>query len=83
VNANLPVLPIAHDAGKYWPKQGWDKNPGTVQVVIGPLMHAEGTGPRAIAELNDRAFAWVCQAQKDIGCLPADATATTAAPEKG
>ena len=83
VNANLPVLPIAHDAGKYWPKQGWDKNPGTVQVVIGPLMHAEGTGPRAIAELNDRAFAWVCQAQKDIGCLPADATATAVAPEKG
>jgi 1-acyl-sn-glycerol-3-phosphate acyltransferase len=69
VNANLPVLPIAHNAGEFWPKRGWSKTPGTVQVVIGPLMYAEGTGPRAIAELNDRAFAWVSQAQRDIGSL--------------
>jgi len=71
VNANLPVLPIAHNAGEFWPKLGWRKTPGTVQVIIGPPMYAEGTGPRAIAELNDRAFAWVSQAQRDIGSLDA------------
>jgi 1-acyl-sn-glycerol-3-phosphate acyltransferase len=71
VNANLPVLPIAHNAGEFWPKQGWRKTPGIVQVIIGPPMYAEGTGPRAIAELNDRAFAWVSQAQRDIGSLDA------------
>lgn len=69
VNAQLPVLPIAHNAGEFWPKRGWSKTPGTIQVVIGPLMYAQGTGPRAIAELNDRAFAWVSQAQRDIGSL--------------
>jgi len=72
VNANLPVLPIAHNAGHFWPKQGWSKTPGTIQVVIGPLMHAQGEGPRAIAELNDRAFEWVSQAQREIGSLNAD-----------
>ena len=46
VNAGLPVLPIAHNAGQYWPKAGWAKYPGTIQVVIGPAMHAEGEGPR-------------------------------------
>lgn len=66
VNAGLPVLPIAHNAGEFWPKQGWAKYPGTIQVMIGPLMHAEGSGPRAIAELNERAFAWVAQAQQQI-----------------
>ncbi|XQE67146.1 lysophospholipid acyltransferase family protein [Pseudomonas sp. P3C3] len=66
VNAGLPVLPIAHNAGEFWPKQGWAKYPGTVQVVIGPLMHAEGEGPRAIAELNERAYAWVAQTQQQI-----------------
>ncbi|WP_298185560.1 lysophospholipid acyltransferase family protein [uncultured Pseudomonas sp.] len=71
VNANLPVLPIAHNAGEFWPKQGWGKTAGTIQVVIGPLMYAEGTGPRAIAELNDRAFAWVSQAQGEISSLDA------------
>jgi 1-acyl-sn-glycerol-3-phosphate acyltransferase len=72
VNANLPVLPIAHNAGAYWPKEGWAKKPGTIKVVIGAPMHADGTGPRAIAELNERAFAWVQQAQIDMGALPAD-----------
>ncbi len=74
VNAGLPVLPIAHNAGEFWPKQGWRKTPGTIQVVIGPAMHAEGSGPRAIAELNERAFEWVAQAQRDIGALPDSAT---------
>ena len=66
VNAGLPVLPIAHNAGEFWPKEGWAKHPGTIQVVIGPLMHAEGSGPRAIAELNERAYNWVAQTQQEI-----------------
>ncbi|MEK1907215.1 MAG: lysophospholipid acyltransferase family protein [Pseudomonas sp.] len=70
VNAGLPVLPIAHNAGEFWPKQGWSKRPGTIQVVIGPVMQAEGEGPRAIAELNERAFAWVRQTQQEISGVP-------------
>jgi 1-acyl-sn-glycerol-3-phosphate acyltransferase len=59
VNANRPVLPIAHNAGMYWPKAGWGKRPGTIRVVIGPAMHAESEGPRAVAELNQRAEDWI------------------------
>jgi len=73
VNAGLPVLPIAHNAAKCWPKNGWIKHPGTIQIVIGPPMYAEGDGPRAVAALNQRAFEWVRQAQIEIGALPADA----------
>lgn len=73
VNAGLPVLPIAHNAGKFWPKQGWNKRAGTIEVVIGAPMYAEGTGPRAIAELNDRAAAWNEQTQRAMGSLPAAA----------
>lgn len=59
INAGLPVLPIAHNAGSFWPKQGWAKYPGTIQVVIGaPLSSSEG-GSRAAAELNQRAEAWI------------------------
>jgi len=74
VNADLPVLPIAHNAGKYWPKEGWGKKPGTIEVVIGEPMYAEGTGPRAIAALNDRVYAWNEATQKALG------SATTPAP---
>ncbi|MEE4461328.1 lysophospholipid acyltransferase family protein [Azotobacter chroococcum] len=68
-NAGLPVLPVAHDAGLYWPKEGWGKTPGTVRVVFGPPLQAEGEGPRAIADLNERAFAWVAQTQRQLGVL--------------
>ncbi|MCQ4314376.1 1-acyl-sn-glycerol-3-phosphate acyltransferase [Pseudomonas stutzeri] len=59
VNADLPVLPVAHNAGLFWPKAGWGKRPGTIQVVIGPAMRAESEGPRAVAELNQRAEDWI------------------------
>lgn len=59
INAGLPILPIAHNAGCFWPKQGWAKYPGVITVEIGVPMYAEGEGPRAIAELNQRAEAWI------------------------
>jgi len=70
VNAHLPVLPIAHNAGKFWPKMGWAKREGTITVVIGKPMYAEGEGPRAIAALNDRAQAWNEAQQRAMGSLP-------------
>ncbi|SDI58030.1 lysophospholipid acyltransferase family protein [Pseudomonas panipatensis] len=70
VNAKLPVLPIAHNAGHCWPKNGWAKHPGVIDVVIGPLMQPEGEGPRAIAELNQRAEEWVIQTLREMGELP-------------
>lgn len=80
VNAGLPVLPIAHNAGMFWPKQGWAKTPGVIEVRIGPAMYAEGEGPRAIAELNQRAFAWIAQAQFEMGALDADKLAKITQP---
>lgn len=65
-HTGLPVLPIAHNAGMFWPKEGWSKRPGTVQVVIGPPMYAEGEGPRAVAELNQRAEHWILEQMKAL-----------------
>ncbi len=41
MNADLPVLPVAHNAGKFWPKTGWAKRPGTITVTIGAPIYAE------------------------------------------
>ncbi|MBB3103271.1 lysophospholipid acyltransferase family protein [Azomonas macrocytogenes] len=65
-NAGLPILPIAHNAGSFWPRTGWSKRPGTIQVVIGPPLLAEGEGPRAIAELNQRAEQWIHATVKEL-----------------
>jgi len=50
------VIPVAHDAGKYWPRRGWIKKPGVIRVVIGPPIDAAGRDPRAI---NDDVRAWI------------------------
>ncbi|EPN45160.1 phospholipid/glycerol acyltransferase [Pseudomonas syringae pv. actinidiae ICMP 19095] len=80
VNADLPVLPIAHNAGKYWPRDGWGKKPGTIQVVIGEPMYAEGTGPRAIAALNERVQTWNEDTQRAMGSPVAPTTSTEKVP---
>src|SRR5687767_9939261 len=34
------LVPIAHDAGYYWPRRGLLKKPGTIRVTIGPPISA-------------------------------------------
>lgn len=40
--SGYPVLPIAHNAGEYWPRHSFIKWPGTVKVCIGPLIETRG-----------------------------------------
>ena len=51
-----PVVPIAHNAGEFWPRRGFIKRPGTVRVVIGPPIPSEGREP---AEILADAEAWI------------------------
>lgn len=50
------VVPVAHNAGYYWPRRGLMKRPGTVRVVIGPAMNPAGRDAR---EFNEEVQAWV------------------------
>ncbi len=36
------MVPVAHNAGHYWPRRGLLKKPGTVRVVIGPAIDPRG-----------------------------------------
>lgn len=44
--ANAPIVPVAHNAGDVWPRQGFVRRPGTVRFVIGPPISAQGRAPR-------------------------------------
>ena len=44
------VLPIAHNAGEFWPRHSWIKWPGTVRVVIGKPIDPQGKTPEQIIE---------------------------------
>jgi 1-acyl-sn-glycerol-3-phosphate acyltransferase len=50
------IVPVAHNAGHYWPRRGLMKKPGTVRVVIGPPVAAAGREARAV---NEEIQAWV------------------------
>ncbi|EKD53700.1 MAG: hypothetical protein ACD_60C00160G0022 [uncultured bacterium] len=43
-----PIIPIAHNAGRYWPKRKFIKTPGTVKIVIGPLIEVNDRSPEAV-----------------------------------
>ena len=54
--AGCKVIPVAHNAGKFWPRRGWVKHPGVIRVAIGPPIDAAGRDPR---DLNDEVRAWI------------------------
>ncbi len=50
------VVPVAHNAGYYWPRRGLVKKPGTIRVVIGQPIDPAGLEAR---ELNERIQSWI------------------------
>jgi 1-acyl-sn-glycerol-3-phosphate acyltransferase len=58
VDTGYPVIPVAHDAGKAWPKHGFLKYPGVIKMVIGAKI---ATDDKNAAELNQQLFDWMEQ----------------------
>ncbi|MFO1426876.1 MAG: lysophospholipid acyltransferase family protein [Steroidobacteraceae bacterium] len=50
------VVPVAHDAGYYWPRRGLLKKPGTIRVIVGAPIDAAGRDPR---EINAEVQQWI------------------------
>jgi len=50
------IIPVAHNAGYFWPRRGWIKKPGVIKVAIGPPIETLGRDPR---EINDEVRAWI------------------------
>jgi len=47
-----PVMPVAHNAGRCWPKRKFIKQPGTIQVAIGPLIESKDRTSEEILKLT-------------------------------
>lgn len=61
-----PVIPVAHNAGYFWPRRKFIKQPGTITVVIGPVIESKG---RAADEIMDLAKNWIENTVTRIGGL--------------
>jgi 1-acyl-sn-glycerol-3-phosphate acyltransferase len=52
----VPVVPVAHNAGRVWPKNALLKRPGEIRVVVGPAIATRG---RKASEINAEVEAWI------------------------
>ena len=59
----MDIVPVALNSGEFWPKDSFLKYPGTVDVIIGPVIrHEEGSE----AELTARCEEWIEAQQQHI-----------------
>lgn len=56
VETGYPIIPVAHDAGKAWPRHGFIKYPGVIKLVIGAKI---ATKDETATVLNQRVFDWM------------------------
>ncbi len=54
--AGVPIVPVAHNSGDFWPRRGFMKRPGTVRLVIGPPIETEDRTPE---DINLDAKTWI------------------------
>ena len=50
ISANVPLLPIAHNAGDCWPRGRFIKSPGLIRVSIGLPLATEGSDSSVLTE---------------------------------
>ena len=58
-----PIIPVAHNAGHFWPRRKFLKRPGTIQLVIGPVIEPRD---QDYGEVLWRAEDWVTRTMEQI-----------------
>ena len=61
--SGAPIVPVAHNAGLFWPRNAFLKRPGTVTVRIGPAIESADRDPKALNELAEK---WIEEQQKAL-----------------
>ncbi|MDO9167803.1 MAG: lysophospholipid acyltransferase family protein [Methylobacter sp.] len=59
----FPVIPVAHNAGDFWPRYSFLKYPGVIKLKIGPPIETKG---RKAGDINAEAEAWIKQAMEEM-----------------
>jgi 1-acyl-sn-glycerol-3-phosphate acyltransferase len=56
VETGHPVVPIAHNAGEFWPRHSFLKWPGTIALRIGPVIN---TRDKTAEQVTNQARDWI------------------------
>jgi 1-acyl-sn-glycerol-3-phosphate acyltransferase len=63
VASGAPVVPVAHNAGLFWPRNAFLKRPGTVTVRIGPPIEVANRDAKTV---NTLARQWIEEQQRAL-----------------
>jgi 1-acyl-sn-glycerol-3-phosphate acyltransferase len=61
--SGAPVVPVAHNAGLFWPRNAFLKRSGTVTVRIGPTIDAANRDPKTITKIAET---WIEEQQRTL-----------------
>jgi 1-acyl-sn-glycerol-3-phosphate acyltransferase len=63
VETEHPVVPIAHNAGEFWPRHSFLKWPGSITLRIGPVIETSG---KTAEQVNVQAHDWIEAQMQEI-----------------
>lgn len=50
ITTNTPIIPVSHDAGKYWRRRAFIKTPGTIVLTVGSAIAPDGLTANQLTE---------------------------------
>lgn len=65
--SGFPIVPVAHNAGAFWPRGEFIKTPGTIQIVIGKPIQSTG---KTVSDINAEVEQWMLTTMERINGKP-------------
>lgn len=59
--SGAPIVPVAHNSGRYWARKQFTKKSGTIQIVVGPAIESQG---KTADQINQEVYDWITK-QRD------------------
>ena len=59
--SGAPIIPVAHNSGAFWARKQLTKKPGTIKMVIGAKITAQG---KTAEQINQEVYRWI-NSQRD------------------
>lgn len=63
LSTNSDIIPVAISSAKCWPKGAWIKTPGTIDVVVGPVIHC---ADRDLQSITNEVKMWIENEMRQI-----------------
>lgn len=70
----VPVVPVAHNAGEYWPNDSWIRYPGTIRIVVGAPLD---TSDLSTKEVHSHSEDWINSTTDRISDTPFNGSVVT------